>query len=122
VTERAKGCELCVEGSDIAQTELAFARFDSDPLCAGHVIVCPRRHVADFFDLTEAEMAEILALLRRCKEIVEECYLPDGYNVGVNCGVAAGQNRMHAHVHLIPRTFWDSPDPPTGIRCVLPRS
>ena len=45
---------------------------------------------------------------------------PDGYNIGVNVGKAAGQARMHVHVHLIPRYTGDVPDPRGGVRCVLP--
>jgi len=44
---------------------------------------------------------------------------PDGFNIGVNVGKAAGQNRMHVHVHLVPRYKGNVPDPSGGIRCVL---
>jgi diadenosine tetraphosphate (Ap4A) HIT family hydrolase len=103
----------------VAQNGLAYARLDSNSLAAGHVIVVPRRHVADFFDMTAGEQAAVLALLNEARRRVQAKYRPDGYNVGVNVGRAAGQNRMHVHVHLIPRYTGDVPDPAGGVRCVL---
>ena len=85
------------------------------------MIVVPRRHVADFFDMSGAEQGSVVALLNRAKKLIDEKHHPDGYNIGVNVGSAAGQNRMHVHVHLIPRYAGDVPDPRGGVRCVLPR-
>jgi len=112
-------CELCRPGDVVAQNELAYARLDSHSLASGHVIVVPRRHVADFFDMTAEEQAAVLALLNEARRSVHAKHQPDGYNVGVNVGRAAGQNRMHVHVHLIPRYTGDVPDPAGGVRCVL---
>ena len=112
-------CELCTPESVVAENEAAYARLDSSPLSAGHVIVVPRRHVADFFDMTAAEQAAVLALLNEARGLVHAKHRPDGYNVGVNVGKAAGQNRMHVHVHLIPRYAGDVPDPSGGVRRVL---
>jgi len=81
--------------------------------------VVPKRHVADFFDMDEAEQAAVLQLLNRARRFIQKNHSPDGYNVGVNIGSAAGQSRMHVHVHLIPRYQGDVPDPRGGIRCVL---
>jgi diadenosine tetraphosphate (Ap4A) HIT family hydrolase len=112
-------CELCAPADVVAENDLAYARLDSNPLVAGHVIVVPYRHVADFFQLTAAEQAAVLALLNSARQLVQSKHHPDGYNVGVNVGKAAGQNRMHVHVHLIPRHGGDVPDPSGGVRCVL---
>jgi|SRR3954468_8897155 diadenosine tetraphosphate (Ap4A) HIT family hydrolase len=112
-------CELCEPASVIAENALAYARLDSNSLSPGHVIVVPRRHVADFFDMTAAEQAAVLALLNSAHQLVQSKHHPDGYNVGINIGKAAGQNRMHVHVHLIPRHGGDVPDPSGGVRCVL---
>jgi diadenosine tetraphosphate (Ap4A) HIT family hydrolase len=103
----------------LGENELAYSRYDSNPLAGGHVIVVPRRHVADFFEMTDAEQAAVLALLNDAHEHIGEKYRPDGYNIGANIGKAAGQARMHVHVHLIPRYAGDVPDPRGGIRCVL---
>ena len=105
----------------MSENELAYARYDSNSLAPGHVIVVPRRHVADFFDMTDAEQAAVLALLNDARERIHGKHAPDGYNIGANIGSAAGQARMHVHVHLIPRYEGDVPDPRGGIRCVLRR-
>jgi diadenosine tetraphosphate (Ap4A) HIT family hydrolase len=114
-----KGCELCEPKDVVFESDFAYVRYDSNSLGAGHVIVVPKRHVADFFDLSGAEQGSVLALLNRVKKRIEREHRPDGYNIGVNIGAAAGQSRMHVHVHLIPRYSGDVPDPRGGIRCVL---
>lgn len=112
-------CELCVVEEAIFENDLAYARYDSNSLSRGHMLVVPKRHVADFFQMSAEEQAAVLELLNRTRKMAGEKYSPDGYNIGVNVGKAAGQNRMHVHVHLIPRYEGDVPDPRGGIRCVL---
>jgi diadenosine tetraphosphate (Ap4A) HIT family hydrolase len=100
--------------------ELVFAVDDAYPVTAGHALIIPRRHVPEFFDLTEAEIVAIHELLRRVKHRIDaECH-PAGYNVGVNVGSHAGQTIMHAHVHLIPRYVGDVADPVGGVRALMP--
>lgn len=112
-------CELCRPERVLLEGALAYVRYDSSSLSRGHVLIVPRRHVAGYFDMTLEEKAEIQSLLDRAKARIESEHSPDGYNVGVNVGKAAGQNRMHVHLHLIPRYRGDVPDPSGGIRCVL---
>src|SRR5690349_7472438 len=112
-------CELCKTEMALFGDEHAFVRYDNNSLSKGHVLVIPRRHVADFFEMTWAEKTSILALLDRAKTVVAKEHSPDGYNIGVNIGKSAGQSRMHVHVHLIPRYAGDVPDPAGGVRCVL---
>jgi diadenosine tetraphosphate (Ap4A) HIT family hydrolase len=112
-------CELCKEDMLLFGDNNAFVRHDSNSLSKGHVLVVPRRHVADFFDMTWEEKTSILALLDKAKAQISREHSPDGYNIGVNIGKAAGQARMHVHVHLIPRYAGDVADPRGGIRCVL---
>ena len=114
-------CELCVLANVVAENAGAYARYESNSLAPGHVIVVPRRHVADFFEMTAAEQAAVLELLNKARRIIGEKHSPDGFNIGVNVGKAAGQSRMHVHVHLIPRYKGDVPDPAGGVRCVLRR-
>ena len=116
--ERAE-CELCVPESVLSGNDLAHARLDSNSLSQGHVIVVPRRHVADFFEMTPQEKAAILELLGTARQMIQAQHAPDGYNIGVNVGRAAGQSRMHVHVHLIPRYVGDVANPKGGVRCVL---
>lgn len=112
-------CELCRPEMVLLEDQLAYVRYDNNSLSRSHVLVVPRRHVADFFRMTTEEKASVLALLDRAQARIQQEYSPDGYNIGVNIGRAAGQSRMHVHVHLIPRYAGDVPDPRGGIRCVL---
>jgi diadenosine tetraphosphate (Ap4A) HIT family hydrolase len=113
------GCELCTPDMVLIEDALAYVRYDNNSLSKGHVLAVPRRHVASFFDMSADEKAAILSLLDRAKGQIEREFAPDGYNIGVNIGRAAGQSRMHVHVHLIPRYDGDVADPRGGIRCVL---
>jgi diadenosine tetraphosphate (Ap4A) HIT family hydrolase len=112
-------CELCKPDMVLLADELAYVRYDNNSLAPGHVLVVPRRHVANFFDMTADEKSAVLALLDRAQVVIAEKHRPDGYNIGVNVGRAGGQARMHVHVHLIPRYTGDVSDPRGGIRCVL---
>jgi diadenosine tetraphosphate (Ap4A) HIT family hydrolase len=112
-------CQLCAPRDAILQNDLAYVRYDNDPLSRGHVLIVPKRHVADFFDMTADEQAAVLDLMNQARRSIQAAHSPDGYNIGVNIGAAGGQSRMHAHVHLIPRYSGDVPDPRGGIRCVL---
>ena len=119
MNDTATDCELCHPARVVVENAAAYARYDSNSLAPGHVIVVPRRHVADFFDMTAQEQAAVLALLNQARRLIQSQHSPDGYNIGVNIGKAAGQSRMHVHVHLIPRYAGDVPDPAGGIRRVL---
>jgi len=114
-------CELCTPEGVLVENELGYAGLERNSLSRGHVVVVPRRHVADFFALTPAEQAALGKLLNQARAIIQDRHSPDGYNIGVNVGRAAGQSRMHVHVHLIPRYVGDVADPSGGVRCVLAR-
>jgi diadenosine tetraphosphate (Ap4A) HIT family hydrolase len=115
-------CELCTPDMVLIEAELAYVRYDNNSLSKGHVLAVPRRHVANFFDMTGEEKAAILSLLDRAKAHIEREHAPDGYNIGVNIGKAGGQSRMHVHIHLIPRYTGDVENPCGGIRCVLAKA
>ena len=116
----ATACELCSRHEVLLENALAYVRYDSNSLSRGHVLVIPKRHVANFFDMTADEQSAVLILLREIQKQVQKQHSPDGYNIGVNVGKAGGQSRMHVHIHLIPRYAGDVEDPRGGIRCVLP--
>ena len=86
----------------------------------GHLLVIPYRHIPGLFDATDEEQAALLALVREAKTRLDEQFHPDGYNVGVNVGTAAGQTVMHLHVHVIPRYAGDVADPRGGVRGAIP--
>jgi len=118
-----KPCVFCtLEPSKIiAENDLAVAIRDIFPVTEHHTLIIPKRHVADYFDLTAPEVEAVNALLHAQKRVIEE--LDDtvtGFNVGVNCGADAGQTIFHVHVHLIPRRKGDVGTPKGGVRGVIP--
>jgi diadenosine tetraphosphate (Ap4A) HIT family hydrolase len=90
------------------------------PASPGHALVVPRRHVAGWFDATRAEQRELLEAVDVARARIEASHAPDGFNIGVNVGAAAGQTVFHLHVHVIPRYTGDVPDPTGGVRLALP--
>lgn len=104
----------------IAQNDLCFAMKDDFPVSAGHVLIIPKRHVADYFDLTDEEIAAMQTMMRDIKSRLDAELSPDGYNIGVNVNAAAGQTVFHVHMHLIPRYAGDVPEPRGGVRGVIP--
>lgn len=106
--------------SVLFENELAVAYYDGFPVSNGHTLIITKRHAPTFFDITIEEQKAILELLEKCKEYIDEKYHPDGYNVGLNCGEAAGQSVMHIHMHLIPRYVGDVENPRGGVRGVIP--
>jgi diadenosine tetraphosphate (Ap4A) HIT family hydrolase len=116
------GCPFCnpSAGDVIAENNLCYARYDSYPVSPGHLLIIPFRHVAGFFDATDEEQQALLSLIRDCRRLLDERFHPDGYNIGVNVGEAAGQTVMHLHVHLIPRYSGDVENPRGGVRGVIP--
>lgn len=113
-------CEFLKNKKIAAENDLAFAIFDGFPVNPGHVLVIPKRHVANYFELTSAEVLAINGLLNEMKAEVEAKFHPDGYNIGVNVGADAGQSIFHVHVHLIPRYKGDVESPRGGVRGVIP--
>ncbi|MGI9504682.1 MAG: HIT family protein [Geminicoccaceae bacterium] len=122
MTNQNDACELCEPDMVLFENEYAYVRHDNNSLSPGHVLVIPRRHVANFFDMTWDEKTAILGLLDRAKAEIEKKHTPDGYNIGVNIGRTGGQSRMHVHAHLIPRYKGDVSNPSGCIRCVLSQS
>lgn len=117
------GCIFCHLDQDreiIAENDLAVAFYDAFPVNPGHALIIPKRHVANYFELTEKECVAIQALLKIAKDIVEERFHPDGYNIGVNVNAVAGQSVFHVHMHLIPRFLGDVENPKGGVRGVIP--
>lgn len=115
-------CIFCdMKDNYILENNLAYAIYDKYPVGTGHMLIIPKRHVKDFFDITKEEREAIFELVDKAKELLDEEYLPDAYNVGINCGEEAGQTVMHMHVHLIPRYEGDTHDPRGGVRGVIPK-
>lgn len=105
----------------IDENELALARLDGFPVTPGHTLIIPRRHVADFFSLTQPELNAVHQLLATRRSLLQATdSTVSGFNAGVNSGAVAGQTVMHSHVHLIPRRVGDVAAPRGGVRHVIP--
>lgn len=105
----------------IKENGLALAFYDARPISEGHSLVIPKRHVETFFDANADEHAAMIRLIFELRKFLHERYRPDGFNIGSNVGLAAGQTVFHFHIHVIPRYSGDVPDPRGGVRKVIPR-
>jgi len=114
-------CPFCspVDGEKVLVSELCFARWDKYPVTEGHLLIIPNRHVPNYFLLTADEKTALWVLVDEGKKLLEECFKPDGYNVGINIGADAGQTITHCHIHLIPRRSGDTINPRGGVRAVI---
>ena len=116
-------CLFCniKESGLVIENKLAYASYDSYPVSNLHCLIIPKRHVQNYFDLTDEE---IIACNKIIKEIKIEIELKDssikGFNIGTNSGIVAGQSIMHCHIHLIPRREGDVENPQGGVRSVIP--
>lgn len=118
--ENCKFCEIYSEKKFDFENELAFAFWDANPVSKGHIIFMTKRHIENFFETTKEEKSDLFELIDKAKNIIDKKYKPTGYNIGINCGVSAGQTVMHVHVHLIPRYDGDVKNPKGGVRGVIP--
>lgn len=121
-TDAAMTCPFCTLPPDriLLADDHALVIRDGFPVSPGHTLVIPRRHVGSFFDITADERASLLRLLDEAKVALEREFAPQGYNIGINDGAAAGQTVPHLHIHLIPRYTGDREDPRGGVRWVVP--
>ena len=113
-------CLFCVTRGVTRSNELAWCTRDSYPVSPGHSLIIPFRHTNSVFDLTREEMIACMELIVDEQQVLDSEFNPDGYNVGVNSGAAAGQSIFHVHIHLIPRFSGDSDRPQGGVRQVIP--
>ena len=109
-------CDPQVEvNSIVGRNEHCLAIDIHDEILVGSRIIVPRHHRASPFELKEEEIMATFELLRAAKTEIDSSMSPDGYNLGWNCGSIAGQEVVHAHLHVIPR-FRDEPLAGKGIR------
>ena len=104
------------------ENDLAYASYDTYPVSELHCLIIPKRHVIDYFELTNEELVACNDLI---KIIKEEVLIKDknvkAFNIGSNAGKIAGQSIMHCHIHLIPRREGDVENPQGGVRSVIPQ-
>jgi diadenosine tetraphosphate (Ap4A) HIT family hydrolase len=116
-------CPICLKLSGraaFAENELCAAIWDAFPVSAGHCLIVPKRHEADYFALRPDEQRALVDLLREVWPMIDRDCDPSGYNAGINGRAAGGQTIPHVHLHLIHRFADDMEDPRGGVRWVLP--
>ena len=113
-------CNINESGST-HQNELAYASYDSYPVSEHHCLIIPKRHIKDFFLLTNEELIACNDLIKKVKdEILNKDRTVRGFNIGTNAGKISGQSILHCHFHLIPRREGDVENPQGGVRSVIP--
>jgi diadenosine tetraphosphate (Ap4A) HIT family hydrolase len=115
-------CPFCQldPSKQLFSNDFAIAIADGFPISCGHSLIIPKRHFPSLFEATKEERVALWELLDQTRDYLLKQYRPDGFNIGINDGIAAGQTVMHLHIHLIPRYSGDTEDPRGGIRWVMP--
>ena len=106
----------------LATDELFAVVSDKFPVSLGHMLIIPRRPLTRFRELNAAEKSCLLEWVEWAQRHLEATLVPapEGFNLGVNDGKAAGQTMAQFHFHVIPRHSGDVPDPRGGVRWVIP--
>lgn len=115
-------CIFCNEKKNniIKENNLAYATYDPYPVSEKHSLIIPKRHIKNYFDLSDNEILEcnnLIKYLRRHIENIDKTV--EGFNLGTNSGTVAGQSILHCHIHLIPRRKDDVKNPQGGVRSVI---
>ena len=104
----------------IYRGDFFFMIYDAYPVSKNHLLIISNELREDYFSLTEEEQQELPKMINKAKSIIEKEITPDGYNIGMNCGVTSGQTVMHFHCHIIPRFKGDVDNPSGGVRhCIM---
>ena len=104
------------------KNDLAYASYDTYPVSKDHCLIIPKRHIKNYFDLTNDELIACDELIKTVKEkILIKDQTVKGFNLGTNIGKVSGQSILHCHFHLIPRREGDVENPQGGIRSVIPK-
>tara|TARA_B100001175_G_scaffold164120_1_gene139148 strand:+ start:189 stop:590 length:402 start_codon:yes stop_codon:yes gene_type:complete len=105
------------------ENKLAYASYDTYPVSDLHCLIIPKRHINNYFDLSDEELIACNNLIKVVKkEIVEKDKTVEAFNIGTNVGKISGQSIMHCHIHLIPRRQGDVHNPQGGVRSVIPKN
>jgi diadenosine tetraphosphate (Ap4A) HIT family hydrolase len=105
------------------ENDLAYASYDTYPVTEQHCLIIPKRHVVDYFELSNEELIACNDLIKIVKnEVLDKDKSVKAFNVGTNAGKIAGQSIMHCHIHLIPRREGDVDNPQGGVRAVIPKN
>jgi ATP adenylyltransferase len=116
LAEKPEGCIFCnLEGTVwrdrlvLHRTPLSFVMLNRYPYTNGHLMIAPLRHTADMDSLGEDEMLDLFRTVRLCRAVLRETASPQGFNIGINLGHAAGAGiDDHLHIHMVPRWNGDT--------------
>lgn len=115
--DKIDGCIFCVfpkEDKDrdrriLARGKSAYVIMNTFPYSNGHLLIVPYRHVGELTDLNDEESLEVMQLVQTSLKVLSEVCGPEGFNVGVNQGTAAGAGiAEHVHMHIVPRWNGDT--------------
>ncbi len=107
------------EERSIFKSNSFFIIKDAFPVSPGHLLIISKELRKDYLELTIDEKIELSYCIDRAIELIKTEFTPDGFNIGMNCGEAAGQTVFHFHCHVIPRYIGDMENPRGGVRhCV----
>lgn len=114
--KKVPGCIFCLEPASrdaqnaiLYRGDFSFVIINRYPYNSGHLMVAAYRHVASLGELEEKELLELGYLVRKCEGILREVYRPQGFNIGLNIGEAAGAGFAdHLHAHIVPRWLGDT--------------
>jgi ATP adenylyltransferase len=108
------GCIFCQQENDrdllvLRRTPLALVMLNRYPYTNGHLMVAPLRHTVDLDALSDGEMLELFRTVALCRDVLTRVSAPDGFNIGINLGKAAGAGvEDHLHLHVVPRWNGDN--------------
>jgi diadenosine tetraphosphate (Ap4A) HIT family hydrolase len=97
-----------------------IAFYDRYPVSPGHTLVVAKTVTASLFDLPPETQAVLWRAVATVRDLLQQRHQPNGFNIGLNDGPAAGQTINHAHIHVIPRYTDDQDDPRGGVRWIFP--
>jgi len=115
-SQKEEGCIFCLEHREaedekhliLYRSEFSFVIMNLFPYNNGHLMVVPRRHTSSLLSLEESERNDLFELVQKTTGIINAYYHPDGFNIGMNIGKAAGAGiDEHIHVHIVPRWSGD---------------
>lgn len=122
-TDQQQPCLFCsLTGIEIVASEGSVVAFhDKFPVTSGHLLIIPVVHRRHFFELSQQEVLDSWTLIHRLRtKLLQDDTTIDGFNIGMNCELSAGQTVFHSHIHLIPRRSGDTSKPKGGVRGVIP--
>jgi ATP adenylyltransferase len=93
----------------IARDRTCYAVLNTYPYVGGHLMVVPYKQTRDLQGLTDQELGDLMKLVRRCQDALTKVMKPNGFNIGINMGKAAGAGiEEHLHIHIVPRWMGDT--------------